>query len=237
MLYLIIPPIIIVISVAVLLILISRKVPDTARLELQKQREEKSQEGAGLKAGIFSRAGQLALRFLEKTTQRFKVLTLKFHNMSGKLLESIKEKRKKDVVNHIKEVKEEKITVVREEKEDSEEFDVFVKKISTREIEQKDEISLLEKEEEEKPAKPMISEEVTRPEVPSASRNKLEEVLIERIIARPRDLDAYEELGDLYFEQKNFQDAKNCYRQMLKVNPANRRVKIKMRRIERVIGK
>ena len=237
MLYLIIPPIVIVVCLAILLYLFSRKIPETAELQMKKRGEE-GEETQIVKVGVISKFGQLLLRFLEKTTQKFKVFSLKFHNLSGKWLEFIKEKRKNDAAGRIEEAKGEEARVAEKEKEkeESEKFDLFVKKISTREIEKNGEVSVLETEE-EKPEKPMISEEVTMPEFPSASRNKLEEVLIGRIIANPRDLGAYEKLGDLYFEQKNFSDAKDSYKQVLKANPVNRRVRIKMRKLERIIGR
>jgi len=76
-----------------------------------------------------------------------------------------------------------------------------------------------------------------RPAVEEASRGKeqLEALLIERIVTNPKDVEAYERLGDYYLEQESFADAKECYRQVLKLSPVNRLVKIKIRRLERVL--
>lgn len=74
------------------------------------------------------------------------------------------------------------------------------------------------------------------PEVPSR-KDQMEDILVERISMNPRDIEAYERLGDYYLEQKNLVDAKECYRQVLKLSPAYRLVKIKIRRLERLLEK
>ena len=69
------------------------------------------------------------------------------------------------------------------------------------------------------------------------SKEQLEAILIERIVTNPKDVEAYERLGDYYLEQESLTDAKECYRQVLKLSPVNRLVKIKIRRLERVLEK
>jgi len=68
-------------------------------------------------------------------------------------------------------------------------------------------------------------------------KDQMEDILVERISLNPRDIEAYERLGDYYLEQKNLIDAKECYRQVLKLSPAYRLVKIKIRRLERLLEK
>lgn len=86
--------------------------------------------------------------------------------------------------------------------------------------------------------RPMVSESVTRPEVVRRiSRDALrEERLIGRIAANPKDFTAYEDLGDYYLEVGNITDAKECYRQVLKLSPVHRMVKIKIRRLEKLLA-
>lgn len=74
------------------------------------------------------------------------------------------------------------------------------------------------------------------PVVPQ-KREQLEDILVERISLNPRDIEAYERLGDYYLEQGNLVDAKECYRQVLKLSPAYRLVKIKIRKLERLLEK
>lgn len=73
--------------------------------------------------------------------------------------------------------------------------------------------------------------------VPPQKKEQLEDILVERISLNPRDIEAYERLGDYYLEQNNLVDAKECYRQVLKLSPAYRLVKIKIRRLERLLEK
>jgi tetratricopeptide (TPR) repeat protein len=86
--------------------------------------------------------------------------------------------------------------------------------------------------------RPMISEQVARPE--KLKRKVLErpaeEELIGRIATNPKDYTAYEALGDFYMERGSIQDAKECYKQVLKLSPVQRLVKIKIRRLERLLS-
>lgn len=85
----------------------------------------------------------------------------------------------------------------------------------------------------ERPILPIHEAEPTAPQ----KKEQLEDILIERISLNPRDIEAYERLGDYYLEQQNLVDAKECYRQVLKLSPAYRLVKIKIRKLERLLEK
>ncbi|MEI9966304.1 MAG: tetratricopeptide repeat protein [Candidatus Moraniibacteriota bacterium] len=63
-----------------------------------------------------------------------------------------------------------------------------------------------------------------------------EEDLIGRIANNPKDFSSYEALGDYYLESGNTKDAKECYRQVLKLRPQERSVKIKIRRLEKMLS-
>lgn len=88
--------------------------------------------------------------------------------------------------------------------------------------------------------RPMLRREIVKPDVAaqgyrrSGGKDPHEVVLLSRIVENPRDSSAYEELGDWYFAGHAMQDAKECYRQALKLRPTNRAVKIKIRRLEKV---
>ncbi len=86
--------------------------------------------------------------------------------------------------------------------------------------------------------RPMVSEQAVRPE--KLKRKVLErpaeEELIARIATNPKDYTAYEALGDFYMERGSIQDAKECYKQVLKLSPVQRLVKIKIRRLERLLS-
>lgn len=84
---------------------------------------------------------------------------------------------------------------------------------------------------------PVLSRKVAKPDVippeVAVKKSVREESLIARIAENPKDAAAYEELGDHYFAVQNMQDAKACYRQVIKLHPTNRAVKIKIRRLEK----
>lgn len=90
----------------------------------------------------------------------------------------------------------------------------------------------------ERSVRPMVSEHATEPERPKRklSPKPIEEDLIARIAVNPKDYTAYEALGDFYMERGSIQDAKECYRQVLKLSPVQRMVKIKIRRLERLLA-
>lgn len=85
--------------------------------------------------------------------------------------------------------------------------------------------------------KAVISREDMSAEKEPQKKDQFEEILIERIVSNPRDVEAYERLGDYYLENDNYVDAKECYRQVLKLSPVNRLVKIKIRRLEKILGR
>ena len=84
----------------------------------------------------------------------------------------------------------------------------------------------------------MVSDRVALPDSKRLSlRGKApEEDLIGRIANNPKDYEAYEALGDFYMESGNIKDAKECYRQVLKLSPVQRMVKIKIRRLEKLLS-
>lgn len=63
-----------------------------------------------------------------------------------------------------------------------------------------------------------------------------EEDFIASIAKNPKDFSAYEKLGDYYMDNGNIKDAKECYRQVLRLSPANRDVKMKIRRLEKMLS-
>jgi tetratricopeptide (TPR) repeat protein len=235
MLYLIIPPVVIIVSLALLLFLLSRRMPEVAKMEMQFNTGKISGENLvkGERFFSFSKLSLTFLYFIEKVTLLFKVLLLKFYNLFNKWSHFAKEKRKKN--GH---VKNQNFPEQPGKEEIAEDF--FVKKIEEKKINEDQKtiaVSFSEEETVEKESQPMVSKVATQPEFFVASKNKFEEILIERIATDPRDLEAYERLGDYYIERKDYQDAKECYKQVLKLSPVNRKARIKMRKLERILGR
>lgn len=84
-------------------------------------------------------------------------------------------------------------------------------------------------------SKPVLKRETARPDTDMRRPGKdpREVSLLSRIVENPRDISAYEELGDWYFAERSMEDAKECYRQALKLHPTNRAIKIKIRKLEK----
>jgi len=89
----------------------------------------------------------------------------------------------------------------------------------------------------EKSVRPMVSEMATQPSKRqlNVSKDTHEQLLVERIALNPRDIEAYEQLGDHYIDERNYEDAKECYKQVLRLNPHHRGAKTRMRRLERIL--
>lgn len=234
MLYLIIPPIVIIVSLVLLLLILSRRAPEISKAEMSRSGERIAGGNAIKKERFisFSKISRTSLYFIEKATQSFKVLFLRFYNLFNKWSRFAREKRRKngfvEKQNFPERPSNEKIE------------DVFVKKVEKMEVDEKKktiDVSLEDVEISEEKGQPMISKIATQPEYYMASKNKFEEILVERIASDPRDLEAYERLGDYYMERKNYQDAKECYKQVLKLSPVNRKTRIKMRKLERILGR
>lgn len=53
---------------------------------------------------------------------------------------------------------------------------------------------------------------------------------VRRIADHPHDIDAYEQLGDYYLAHRNYDEAHQCFKQILKMQPRNRRAQMIMKR-------
>lgn len=245
--YLIAPPIIIVLSVFFVLWYLSRKGVDPVVVDKISQLENTASEKIA-----FARTKTFFLRLLEKMTSRFKVFSLKMHNILNEMTQSLKEKQKHFQKEEVKkdffaEEKEEEnildpeVPLIRKRQNlhiVEENLSVDSSDISVMDVrEEKKENDILV---EEKRVRPMVSEVATRPEKILPKKKSVsvvrEETLIAHIAVNPKDFSAYEELGDYYLENGNIKDAKECYRQVLRLSPVQRMAKIKIRRLEKILS-
>ena len=60
---------------------------------------------------------------------------------------------------------------------------------------------------------------------------------IDEIAQNPKNKEAYRALGFIYLSQKNFSDARACFRRVLKLNPEDGEVKNKLEEIKGLRGK
>ena len=229
--YLVVPPIVVVLSVSFLLWYLSRKGEGPTVVERVLENEERG-------AVAFPRTKEFFLRLLEKVGQHFKVLTLRIHNSFHQFTQSVRASRVR--VHSTLEPE------VNEEKEDVSEGPASVRPMTSGEsilatpiVRERAPLVEVPERKEEVP-RPMVSEVAGHPEKrkrlvrPNTAR---EEDLIGRIARDPKDFTSYEALGDYYLEMDNIKDAKECYRQVLKLSPVHRMVKIKIRRLEKLLTK
>lgn len=214
MLYYILPPFIIVLSAGALVMFLFRKMDKVSMPEIVEPVSQK--ESAAKFEKVKLNLSQFGLKMLEKLMHRFKLLALKFHNSSNELFHSIKEKR------------ENKLKLMQEAKKQETEV---LKPMS----------GVLQASDDDRPrVKEMVLPNHQEPATPAQrarlrSKDKMEEVLIKRIAVNPRDIEAYERLGDYYLERENHEDSLECFKQVLKLSPAHHKAKTRIRRLENLL--
>jgi tetratricopeptide (TPR) repeat protein len=240
MLYSIIPPILIVISLVGIIIFLVKKAPKIASLSENEQLIEKESDMP--KKSFLGRFGSQKnqeekkdfshniLLFSEKMLKRLKVFFLKLENIFTAWGESIRNKRKKreeENVIQLTEVSQEK-NIFSENKEKHREF--FARRSKNIEIPKEKKDVERKEEQPEKNQENEIKNKIEKKDI-------FEKILVERIAANPKDIEAYERLGEYYLEIENWNYAKECFKQVLKLNPKNESVKGKMKRLEKMLGK
>ncbi len=232
--YLIVPPIVVVASLAFLLWYLSRKSADPIVAERVSHLEQTETPVS------FSRTKTFFLKLLEKTMQRSKVVSLRAHNALNDRLQAVRHRRQKIAESVASQEAEEEQALeppVRSEEPASapirivSEEDLLAAPI-VRQRRATDEGHVFHAE------RPMVSETAAEPEGKKRRlvRNDTREAdLIGSIAADPKNFSAYEALGDYYLETENAKDAKECYRQVLRLSPTHRMVKIKIRRLEKLL--
>ncbi|MDP3957774.1 MAG: tetratricopeptide repeat protein [bacterium] len=275
--YLIIPPIIVVVSLSFVLWYLSRKGADPLIAEKVSQSVEEAQEQIS-----FLRTKNFFLRILEKVAYRFKVVSLQMHNGLHDLTQALKARRRRFQDGLLAKKSKESLEQPKVSAgEQAASHTGFLRRFAQRsgkgiEAGERERLAPASPEsfssqavlgkpishqskpeeafEENRPIqvshepaspplptflRPMVSETITRPET-GRERTQAdiarEENLIARIAVNPKDFTAYEGLGDYYLEVGNIKDAKECYRQVLKLSPLHRIVRIKIRRLEKLLG-
>jgi tetratricopeptide (TPR) repeat protein len=222
-----------------------RKAPQVAMLEDRERHEGQNLDNGNnlLKRTVDRMKGEResafkhrSLVFLEKVTRRFKVIFLKLENVFNSWNESIRQKRK----THLKERGEilnqkqaqDVLEKVREYKSDIQDN----RKMGVRSMDTR---PSMEMPVEEKYTRPMISDRIVSPQMKRRveTKDRLENILIERIAANPKDTEAYERLGEYYFEIENYNHAKECFKQVIKLNPSNEEAKNRMKKLERLLAR
>jgi tetratricopeptide (TPR) repeat protein len=240
MLYSILPPMLVVLSLIGIILFLMKKAPRVANLEEEKKEKkvdilnqavdvllkEKNEEKAGKKF-----IHQMLL-IGEKIMLRMKLIFLKLENRMAGWGESIRQKRKARGKNNEVNVLEKKEESVYRNEGEINEF--FERNKSSKPLSAETEKTLPAKNE---TIQPLLNKKILMPQNKEQKKDLFEKILIERIAANPKDIEAYERLGEYYMEIKNWDYAKECFKQVMKLNPQNRNVKMKMRKLERLLQK
>ena len=255
MLYSIVPPILVILSVIGIIVFLAKKAPVVDQMEQEKLAERIGEDGFSgrqeLKAG--TRLKNSFLVFLEKMIKRFHIIFLRSGNSLKQLGDGIRKQRTPEQAKE--ELKKQnksgwsQFSKESESEDENREEGIFESRedelsARVRSVGSKFKLRKTRKQEdvEEKVFRPTISDHVVvpakkkQPKQEEETKNRLEELLIERIAANPKDVEAYERLGEYYFEIKNVEHAKECFKQVLKLNPTNKNARYKIRRLERILG-
>ena len=154
------------------------------------------------------------LLFLEKILKKMKIVFLRLENKFSSWAEKIKNKRNQRKENFEKQEKN-----FQEQEKISDNFSRFerTEKRQSREagkiIDREDKKNIFLK------------------------NDFFERQMVEKIAANPKDISLYKKLGEYYWELKNFDYAKECFKQIMKLNPRDKNVKQKMKEIEKFLTK
>lgn len=229
MLYSILPPIIVILSLVGIVIFLFKKAPKIVDLKENKEELEEQPQNFWGKTISFLRCSfcpglkKIVLSFLAWLGEKIKAI---FSKTKGRM-QMARERKKSIDDSKVEQEKEgEEETAI----EKLERYDAgarrrrVVRSVPSRSVDL-----------EEKEVRPMISEKVVSPRSKAEMKDMLEDVLIERIALNPKDVEAYERLGEYYIDIGNYEHAKECVKQVIKLNPGNRDAKYKLRRLERII--
>jgi tetratricopeptide (TPR) repeat protein len=246
MLYSIIPPILIILSLIGIILFLMKKAPAAARLEEQDKKDvfnRADPAGDILEesdaTSMPGRVNNLKQKFSAVPQRTSGAVRAGFSKLTGagKVFSGVgrltKKRNDPNLDNFEKEPVDEEIWKEKfrmfEEKQEAlagnESVSPFRTEISARK---------------NGPLRPTISSEIVVPSkkiVQGRKREAFENILIDRIAANPKDTDAYERLGEYYIEIRSLKDAKECFKQVIKIDPKNKSVKMKMRRLERMLGR
>jgi len=183
MLYLIVPPIIIVLAIAILIVFLVRILPSEKSKKLNTTKNEQKIQNQLKNSGkFFQKKGGSTKRRIKKTLETT-AITLN--------------EQKKKMINSTQGIR------MRANSENI---------VSLRK-------------------KSMISDKIDDGE----DRDIEELSLMKEIEGEPQNSKKYESLGDYYMEHEKFEDARDCYKYVLRLDPRHKRAQVAMRNLDRVL--
>ncbi|MDQ1283993.1 MAG: hypothetical protein QG620_341 [Patescibacteria group bacterium] len=232
MAYSLIPPVLVVLSLVGIILFLIKKAPDVARIVERTEtfENETSRQSAGGRVSFLGRIGfkRKMLAVLEKIIGKLRSGFVGLGNIFSAWNEVLRKKRRKEIAEETA------------KKEGSSQEDNLLEKVRNYGLEKandetEDRNKGSEMDLEGRFIRPTLSEEVVMPK--AEMKGQLEKILIERIAANPKDVEAYERLGEYYFEIGNYDHSKECYKQVMKLSPGNIGARSRMRKLERMLGR
>lgn len=238
MTYSIIPPILVILSVIGIILFLMKKAPRVAKLKERTDVIKKEYAGGSSDpAETGARQGRVKhffLLLLEKITKKFKVRLLRLENIFSVWNESLRKRRNK----HASMTGSGSFGELAKKENFEKTSDENWRQRETRgEKTMNSEVRKGADTKNDRSVRPMISEKIIVPKNRAELKNRLEKLLIERIAVNPKDIEAYERLGEYYFEVGNLEYSKECFKQVIKLDSNSPNARSKMRRLENLLGK
>lgn len=236
MLYSIIPPALVVISLVGIIIILMKKAPAVARLEDNKNLfSEEDREEKELSARYAALKKENRKSFREKFFPAVASAAGKL-KQSGSLFARFFGSGKAALrkMNDDAKAKIEARGMSRNRHEQDEMRDNFFQRKSDRQIRIADEERYAPEELQEKAERAAVPQ---KEEKKAEKKDLFEKILIDRIASNPKDIEAYERLGEYYLEIENWEYGKECFKQVIKLNPRNINARSRMRKLEKILSK
>lgn len=245
--------ILLVLGLAGILFLAVKKIPLLAKLPVESGTVVKNPEDGLFKNRFneikYSSWRPALLVWVEKNLRKFRLFILKLDNLFVDWIKSYRERseiwtvRSRAWMEHSRIKRKEKAQVL--EKLDKVEVSETMEKIK-KEVAADEDKALkekiinevkFEKKEEEAVVSGFVQSKIDSVKAPDNFNFAEEEKkCIDSISANPKDIEAYKSLGFLYLRQKNYSDARACFRQVLKFDPSCDEIKNKLNEIRGLRG-
>lgn len=226
---------------------IMRKIPTLSKLSQEPQPSLNGKLGEEIRARIhgikYSNFLPLALTQLEKSLRRLRLFVLRIDNLFVTWIKKSRDRsdvwtiRSRAWMEHRKLKKKEKIQLLEQldKVEVSQTIQNIAKEVARDEDDAfKEKVEIVNSVEEERIIEPVISElaEEQPEEEEILTVSEEEKKYIDAIAENPKDVESYRALCDIYFNQQSYSDARACFRQVLKLDPADEETKAKLESIK-----
>ncbi len=227
---------------------VARKIPSLAKLSRDPQPSLNGKLGEEIKTRLhglkYSNFLPLFLVQMEKTLRWARLFVLRLDNLFVAWIKKSRDKsdvwtiRSRAWMEHRRLKKKEKTQLL--EQLDKAEVSQTIKKIE-QEVAKDEDNAFKEKVEIVNAVEEAETVEQSAPVEVLEEQPEEEEILtvteeekkyIDAIAANPKDLKAYRALCDIYYNQQSYSDARACFRQVLKLDPADEQTKAKLEKIK-----